>query len=100
MDIQVNHKTVRRIILLERDESGSMIPQTLWKPKKSKKKGRKELRQVDRAIRKAGKAQRTFGDTLLKRHRGSNKRKKDGGVKDLGKNIIRASRKSIKRIAS
>ncbi len=96
MELQVNNKLIRRIILLERDGSGSLMPQTLWKPKKSKKKVRKELRPLDRAVRKAGKAQKSFGETLLARHKRSNKKRKNGGIRDLAKNLARASKRASK----
>lgn len=96
MEIQVNNKAIRRIILLERDESGDMVPQTLWALKKSKKKVRKELRPLDRVVRKAGKAQKSFAETLMKRHKVSNKKRKNGGIRDLAKNLARASKKATK----
>ncbi len=94
-------KGVRRIILLERDESGDMVPETLWRSKKSKKKkkGSKNLRGIERAARSAGKAQQTFNDTLMKRHRRSNRKRKDGWLKDLSTNIFKAQKKGMRKLS-
>ena len=100
METQTNEirsgKGVRRIILLERDVSGCMVAQTLWKSKSKKKRKKRSsgLRDIERAVRSAGKAQQKFNDTLMKEHRRSNRKRKDGWLRDIGPNIYKASKKS------
>lgn len=96
MDLHLNKKQIRRVILLKRDEEGTLAPITLWKARKKKKKTSRQLRGADRTVRSAAKGYKVFGDTLVKRHRRSNRKRKDGGIRDLGANIFRASRKASK----
>lgn len=102
MELFQASKGVRRIILLERNDSGDLIAQTLWqskeKKKKKRKKGTRGLREIERAVRSAGKAQQMFNDTLMKQHRRSNRKRKDGWLRDIGTNVYKASRKGWKKV--
>jgi len=98
IDIRVG-KSVRRVILLTRDKSGVVTPATLYRKKqRKKKKGSPGLKQIGKALQTSGKAQQAFTDTLMKRHKRSNRKRKDGWLRDLGQNVFKASGKSYRKM--
>jgi hypothetical protein len=89
---------VRRVTVLERDGSGGLSAVTLYRKKKAKKKGTRLLRPLARSVRRSWNAQRALADTYLSRHDKSNRKKKDGWVRDLGLNLTRANRKGVRKL--
>jgi hypothetical protein len=99
--MEINHvsKSVRRITVLRKDASGNTTPVAIYKRKSSKKKkGMKLLRPIEQATRQLVKAQSRTASKYLGRHRSSNGKRKDGWLRDLGLNMMRASRKGSKAI--
>ena len=70
-------------------------------PLHRQKRGRrvpKRWRGVERALRRLGAAQATAAGEYLTRHNRSNRRKKNGWLKDLGKNAGKARRRGFKKL--
>jgi hypothetical protein len=98
IDIRVG-KAVRQVILLSRDETDGITPTTLYrKSKRKKKKGSRGVRELDKMVKAATQSQQTFADTLLKRRKRSNRKRKDGWLRDLGQNVFKASGKSWRKL--
>lgn len=65
---------------------------------KKRKKGSKRLRGLERAVDQLADAGSTFSSEYRARHRRSNRKKKDGWLRDLDKNLPRSARKARKKI--
>lgn len=93
MDIANVSKSVRRISILQRDSAGNTVPVVLYRRTRSKKKGTRAFRIVERATRRIMKAQRNASTSYLSRHDKSNTKRRDGWVRDLPLNVVRAGDK-------
>ena len=99
MDIQGVSKSIRRISVLQRDPAGNIVPVVLYQRSRSKKKGTRGFSIFERATRRVMKAQRSAADSYLSRHDQSNKKRRDGWLRDLPTNVVRAGenvRKELK----
>lgn len=98
MEIPRVSKSVRRITVLRPDASGQMEAVTLYRDGGSKKKGTRAFKLVERAARRVATAQSKAAGDYLSRHEKSNRKKKDGWVRDLAVNSMKASRKGTKAL--
>lgn len=89
---------VRRITVLEPDGSGGYRAVTVFEREARKKKGKRLFRPLERAVRYVAEAQAKSADAYLDRHANSNTKRRDGWMRDLGNNVLRASRKGSKAI--
>ena len=88
---------VRSVTKIETADDGS-VTRTVLGGSKRKRRVSKKWRKFDKALFRMSKAQETAASEYRKRHERSNRRKKNGAVRDLGKNVMRAQRKGIKRM--
>ena len=88
---------VRSVMTLHHDNNGIVVRKVLSK-KKRKKRVSKEWRQVDKALRRLNKAQQEAASDYLRRHERSNRKKKNGALRDLSKNVMRSQRKGRKKL--
>jgi hypothetical protein len=93
-------KAVRRITILKTPSKltlGGGLGRIEVKRKRKRKKQSKGLTRVlERMARNSTKSNAKTADAYLDRHRRSNKKKRDGWLRDLGYNILRARRKGGK----
>lgn len=87
-------KSVERIIVL--DKANGAV--TLYKEKGKKKKQSSMLAPLEKRQRRLARALIAGSETYLEKHDGSNRKKRDGWVRDLGKNAQRALRKGVKQL--
>jgi len=66
---------------------------------KKRKKGSMLFRPMDRMVRRAMEAERVYAEDYLRRHAKSNRKRKDGWLRDGLYNNMRAGRKAIKQMA-
>lgn len=90
-------KSVRSVVVLRPDASGRMVSAILHAPERKTKKGTRWLRPVEKMVRRATKGEQAFADAYLARHQGSNEKKRDGWLRDLGYNIYKADTKRRKK---
>ncbi len=88
---------VRSVTKIETASDGS-VTRTVLGGAKRKRRVSKKWRKFDKALFRMSKAQETAASEYRRRHERSNRRKKNGAVRDLGKNVMRAQRKGIKRM--
>jgi hypothetical protein len=88
---------VRSAVLVEQEADGSQVITQVYKDK-GKRRGSKRLRPLEKAMRRIGEATSTASDVYLDRHARSNRKKKNGWAKDLGKNIRKAQRRGVKKL--
>ena len=92
-------KSVASILVLKKASAGAAQPErveVLSRPKR--KKVSRALRPVDRELRALAYAARTYFDSYDERHTRSLERKKDGAIKQFGKNSSRARRDAAKEL--
>jgi hypothetical protein len=92
-------KSVRSIVVLTKDSSGVTVPVMLYErtgPKK--KKGTRILRPFETATRQLADATERYAQSYADRHRSSNRKKRDGWLRDLNANVARAASKGSKRL--
>jgi hypothetical protein len=98
MDMPRLSKSVKRITVLQRDASGHAAPVVVFTRKRSKKKGTRLLRPVERVMRSLAETGDAATGTYLRQHKKSNRKRKDGWVRDVPGNLVKAGRKGIKEL--
>lgn len=91
-------KGVKRITILGPDTNGAHAPVQVFKEKRKAKKGTRGLRGVEKVARRALNAQSTMVSDYLDRHKRSNRKRRDGWLRDLSVNAVRANRKGMKKL--
>lgn len=79
-------------------EGGQQTSKTLYKAEKKKAKVSRWVRPIERSQRRMLEAQQVFGEELLARHKRSNRKRRNGFLRDGGMNLMRAQRKALKRL--
>ena len=86
---------LKSVHVLQVDADGKIQREKLYE--RRRRRGSKRLRPFEKAMRRMSRAQGTMADDYLSRHERSN-RKKNGWIKDLGKNVRRSSRKGLRKL--
>jgi hypothetical protein len=87
----------RSVTTIHTEDDGTVVRMVLSK-KNKKKRVSKRWRGMEKALRRVNKAQQTAASDYLRRHERSNKKKKNGAIRDLGKNLMRSQRKGRKKL--
>lgn len=94
---------VQKVTVLESEEDFGGTPTTIsggtLSPKKKKKKIKKQaaaLKPIEKAMFKQARKAEEASKIYRERHSKSNKKKKNGWVKDIGKNYAKAMSKMMK----
>lgn len=94
-------KSVKRITILKADAQHSLSGRAdriiVGKKKKKEKKSKGLLRIWERVVRRGAQAGSKATDTYLDRHKRSNRKRRDGWIRDLAINNLRAGRKGAKK---
>lgn len=91
-------KGVKRITILGPGSSGANAPVQVFKEKKRYKKGTRGLRGIEKLARRAMNAHSTMVGDYLDRHKRANRKRRDGWLRDLPVNLVRANRKGMKKL--
>ncbi len=98
MDLPRLSKSVRRVTVFQQDAAGAITPVTIFKRGRKKKKGSKLVRPFENSVRMFAEVGDKATGTYLRRHKKSNRKRRDGWVRDTPANLVDASRKAIKEI--
>ena len=98
MDMPHVKATVRRITIFDRDSTGSLRPVVIYNRRRNKKKQTKGLRPFERAVRTIADANDAAASTYVVRHRRSNRKRKDGWLRDVIVNLSKAGDKGRKEL--
>lgn len=90
-------KLIARITVVSVDP-GRQDSKVIYKAKKSKRKVSRWLRPLERWQRRSLEAQQAYNDELLDRHNRSNRKRRNGFLRDGVLNFSRAQRKAMKRL--
>lgn len=86
---------VQRITVVSADGGAS---RTVFKEERKKRKVSRWLKPRERADRKVALAMKAFSDEWLRRHDRSNRKRRNGWMRDGGLNLMRANRKAWKKL--
>jgi hypothetical protein len=89
-------KSVRRVVQLQYDESGNLVPTVVYKRRSRKRKASSSLRPLEKSVRKMARAQATFANTYLRKHNRSSRKRRDGWLSDFVSNCADAGKKARK----
>jgi hypothetical protein len=99
MDIPRLNSSVRSVTILQKDSSGVVAPLVIYQRRRGKKRKSTALLKPFEAItRRVVDAQATTLQSYRSRHDRSNRKKKDGWVRDLPVNVVRASQRGAKAL--
>jgi hypothetical protein len=88
---------VKSAVVLQQGADGAMTSTIILKERR-KRRVSKQWRPLEKALRRVSLAQSTAADDYLRRHKKSSEKKKNGAVRDMGKNMWRAQRKGRKKL--
>ena len=92
------NRSVVKVVQLQEDGSGNLAPVVLYKKSGKKKKVTGILRPLEKAIRRAAKAQAAMADKYVERHDRSNRKNRDGFVRDMVPNLLDAGNNGRKKL--
>lgn len=90
---------VKRITILRKDAvTGKFAAAKSVRQGGRRKKRSKGLRLIEKVVRRLSNAQNAMSDVYSARHERSNRKKRDGWLKDLIPNVVKAQRKGFKSL--
>jgi len=93
------NRSVVKVIQLEKDASGKVNPVVLYeRDDRKKKKSSGLLRPFEKAARRAASATEAFSQSYLSRHDRSNRKNRDGWIRDVIPNVVKAENKGKKKL--
>jgi hypothetical protein len=98
MDLPRLSRTVRRITILNRDESGDIVPVVVFDRGRKKKGDTRALKPIERLTRKWAEAGSTVAAQYLSRHKKANRKRRNGWMRDLNVNLVQAGRKGLRKV--
>jgi hypothetical protein len=96
MDLPRLGKQIKKITVFERDATGSLRPVVVFKRRRSKKKQTRALKPIERLVRTMSDGNDSFAGSYARRHRKSNRKNRNGWLRDLPLNLSRAGTKGMK----
>jgi hypothetical protein len=92
-------KSIVKVTLLTTDPSTDEVqPVVYYSKNPQKKRGPKALRPLERLARFDAETRKAVVDDYLDRHNRSSERKKNGWLRDMGKNVFRSIKTGRKRL--
>jgi hypothetical protein len=98
MEMPRLHKSIRRVVKLQTDEDGTIVPTVIYRAGSRKRKISSGLQPIERVVRRLARSQVKMADTYLKKHTRSNQKRKDGFLKDFISNVTNAGTKGRKAL--
>jgi len=89
-----NRNPIKRVTVLKRDDTGRIVSREAFEGDRHGKRSSRNLRPMERGIRKLVDFQTRVLDEYMARHERSNEKKRDGWLKDMPKNVFRAVKKA------
>jgi hypothetical protein len=98
MDMPRLSKSVRRVTVLQKDGAGAVTPVVVYKRGRRKNKTSRAFKPVEKIARSLAQANDSVAGTYLRRHKKSNRKRRDGWVRDMPVNVLRAARQGVKKV--
>jgi hypothetical protein len=97
MDVLRLGKSIRRITVLQTDSSGACVPVVVFESRGRKRKGSRQLRPAERMTVACGEAANAATAAYVRRHRRSNRKSRDGWLREMPNNVLRAAGKGFRK---
>jgi hypothetical protein len=91
-------KSIRKVVLLQTDHAGKVVPTVIYKSRTKSKKVTRTFRPLEKGLRRVARAQVAFANTYLDKHNRSNQKRKDGWLTDFVSNIAQAGKNGTKKL--
>lgn len=98
MELPRLSKTIRRVTVVERDASGAMQAVAVYVRRRRRKRQTRGLKPVERAVRAISRAGDAFTTTYRSRHGRSNRKRRDGWLRDSLLNLANAGDKARRKL--
>jgi hypothetical protein len=98
MDMPRLSKSVRRVTVLHKDGNGVVSPVVVFRRDRKKKKQTAYLKPFEQFGRSLVNMSDTTTSDYLRRHKKSNRKHRDGWLRDAPTNIVRANSKGAKKL--
>lgn len=98
MDMPRLSKSVRRVTVLSTDSQGAVQAVTLFKKARKKKKTTRALKPIERIARNIASANDRAAGTYFRRYKKSNRKRRDGWLRDMPENMMRSGTKALKKL--
>ena len=98
MDLPRLSRRIKRITVLTQDENGNTVPVVIFDKGRKKKKSTKALKPLEALARRIVDAGNIASSRYLRRHKKANRKRRDGWVRDLNRNVVDAGRKGMKKL--
>src|SRR5262249_48410792 len=98
MEVPRLNKSVVRVVQLQKGAGGEVAPVVVYEKTGRRKKISAPLRPLEKAVRRVVSAQASFADTYLDKHEKSNRKNKDGWVRDMMSNVMDAEKTGRKKL--
>jgi hypothetical protein len=72
--------------------------ETLFERKRKKRRVSKQLRPLEKMARRNLVAGNVYNEELLRRHNRSNRKRRNGWLRDMGTNVMRAQSKATRKL--
>jgi len=98
MDMPRLSKLVRRVTVLQKDANGDISSVVIFKRGRKKKKATAFVMPIEKLARSLVKASDATTSSYLRRHKKSNRKHRDGWIRDGAANLVRANGKGLKQV--
>jgi hypothetical protein len=98
MDMPRLSKSVRRVTVLQRDASGAVSPVVVFRRERKTKKQTAFIKPFEQFGRSVVKVSDTATGEYLRRHKKSNRKHRDGWIRDAATNLVHANAKGAKKL--
>jgi hypothetical protein len=98
MDMPRLSKSVRRVTVLQPDANGIVAPVVVFRRDRKKKKQSAYVKPFEQFGRSLVEVSDTTTGDYLRRHKKSNRKHRDGWIRDAATNLMRANSKGAKKL--
>jgi hypothetical protein len=91
-------KSVRKVVVLQKNADGEFTPTVIYKSATKKRKVSSTLSPLEKGVRRAARAQVAFANAYFDKHNRSNEKQKDGWLTELIPNVANAGKKARKKL--
>jgi hypothetical protein len=94
---KLQHSPLKTAVILKTGADGLTTSTVIFRRERTRRVS-KRWKSVDKLIRRLSQAQQATANEFAARHERSNAKKKNGGMRDLVKNLSKSSRKGRKKL--
>ena len=98
MDMPRLSKSVRRVTVLHKDGNGAVSPVVVFSRDRKKKKQTAYIKPFEQFGRALVEMSDAATSDYLRRHKKSNRKHRDGWIRDAATNVVRANAKGAKKL--